>query len=71
MSKSYSEDLRERALKVVDKKWLWARCSKLIEKQYIDEGKETRNIKPSSGYQKAHSLKIKDLFWNHTQFYLM
>ncbi|WP_375315881.1 IS630 transposase-related protein [Wolbachia endosymbiont (group A) of Colletes cunicularius] len=68
MAKPYSEDLRERVLKVVDeKKMTMEEVSKMfkIDRKTIywwrKRREETGSIKPSSGYQKGHSHKIKYL----------
>ncbi|MCM1002344.1 IS630 transposase-related protein [Wolbachia pipientis] len=68
MPRPYSEDLRERVLKVVDeKKITMEEISKMfkIDRKTIywwrKRREETGSIKPSSGYQKGHSHKIKDL----------
>jgi len=68
MARPYSEDLRERVLKVVDeKKMTMEEISNMfkIDRKTIywwrKRREETGSIKPSSGYQKGHGHKIKDV----------
>ncbi|WP_179947467.1 hypothetical protein [Wolbachia endosymbiont of Cylisticus convexus] len=60
MPKPYSEDLRGRVLKIVDDD-NGSKMFKIDRKPYIGGREETGSIKPSFGYQKEHSHKIKDL----------
>ncbi|MFT4314119.1 MAG: IS630 transposase-related protein [Wolbachia pipientis] len=69
MQKPYSEDLREKVLKVFDAGEMTI-IKKVCETFNIDEKtlywwrkrkEETGSVKPASGYQKGHGHKTKDL----------
>ncbi|NSX83403.1 transposase [Wolbachia endosymbiont of Atemnus politus] len=68
MPKPYSEDLREKVLKVFDAGEMTIK--KICETFNIDEKtlywwrkrkEKTGSVKPASGYQKGHGHKIKDV----------
>ncbi|APR97745.2 hypothetical protein ASM33_06485 [Wolbachia endosymbiont of Folsomia candida] len=68
MPKPYSEDLRERVLKVVDEKKM---SMKAVSEMFSIDRKtlywwrkrreETGSVKPAYGYQTGHRSKIKDM----------